>query len=227
MNNQLELRSINRTFKQGQKTVSVLRSISLDIGVGEIVGLIGPSGSGKSTLLHLAGLLEQPDSGQVRLLGQVCNTLSDKLRTKLRLQELGFIYQHHHLLSEFSAVENVIIPQMIAGKRTAIAVKKAKQTLDELELSERYDHRPGMLSGGEQQRVAIARALINNPSLLLADEPTGNLDPRTSQLVFSALVDMSRKRGLSALIATHNINLCSQMDRVLRLEDGYLLENVC
>ena len=223
-NPKLALESVTRGFLQGDRQIPVLRSVSMTIGTGEIIGLIGPSGSGKSTLLHLAGLLEKPDNGEIKLSGQACNNLSDKRRTYLRLRELGFVYQHHHLLAEFSAVENVIIPQMILGNEKAVAVRKAEGILDELELSERYSHRPGMLSGGEQQRVAIARALVNSPGLILADEPTGNLDPRTSQIVFTSLIEMSRRRGLSALIATHNLDLCKQMDRIIRLDDGYLFE---
>jgi len=202
-----------------------LRGASLTVAAGEIVALVGPSGSGKSTLLHLAGLLEKPDAGEVFVAGEPCGALTDQRQTDLRSKHLGFVYQHHHLLPEFSAVENVVMPQMIAGVERLDAEARAKLLLDSLGLGERYEHRPGMLSGGEQQRVAIARALANKPALLLADEPTGNLDPHTADGVFDALLTLSRDHGLAALVATHNPDLAQRMDRVVCLEEGVLVEN--
>ena len=220
----LKLDAVHRTFEQGGKRLEVLRGASLTVARGEIVALVGPSGSGKSTLLHLAGLLEKPDEGEVFIAGEPCAALTEKRLTELRLQYLGFVYQHHHLLPEFSAVENVVVPQMIAGVARRDAAVQAKALLDSLGLSERYDHRPGLLSGGEQQRVAIARALANGPSVLLADEPTGNLDPHTAGGVFDALLTLSRDHGLAALVATHNPELAKRMDRVVRLEEGILVD---
>ena len=219
----LKLDAVHRTFKQGGKRLDVLRGASLNVVPGEIVALVGPSGSGKSTLLHLAGLLEKPDQGSVFIAGEACGSLSEQRLTELRLQYLGFVYQYHHLLPEFSAVENVVVPQMIAGTAKGEAAIRAKHLLDSLGLSERYDHRPGLLSGGEQQRVAIARALANGPRVLLADEPTGNLDPHTAAGVFDALLTLSRDHGLAALVATHNPDLAKRMDRVVRLEEGVLV----
>ena len=220
----LKLDGVHRTFEQGSKRLEVLRGASLAVAPGEIVGLVGPSGSGKSTLLHLAGLLEKPDQGEVFVAGEASGGLSEHRMTELRLKYLGFVYQYHHLLPEFSAVENVVVPQMIAGTKKNEAATKAKALLDTLGLSERYDHRPGLLSGGEQQRVAIARALANGPSVLLADEPTGNLDPHTAGGVFDALLSLSKDHGLAALVATHNPDLAKRMDRIVRLEDGQLIE---
>jgi lipoprotein-releasing system ATP-binding protein len=199
-----------------------LRDVDLDVRPGELVGLIGPSGSGKSSLLHAAGLLERPSGGRVLIAGEDCSTLSDRSRTRLRLNAVGFIYQFHHLLPEFSAVENVALPLRIAGHRPAQATERAETLLTNLGLQARLTHRPGQLSGGEQQRVAIARALANRPRLLLADEPTGNLDPATSAQVFQSLFDLVRIEGVAALVATHNMALAGFMDRVFAIEDGRL-----
>lgn len=220
----LRLDGVHRTYVQGDKRLEVLRGADLTVERGEIVGLVGPSGSGKSTLLHLAGLLEQPDEGEVFIADESCAALSEQRLTELRLKYLGFVYQYHHLLPEFSAVENVVVPQMIAGTPRGEAATRAQSLLDSLGLAERYEHRPGLLSGGEQQRVAIARALANNPAVLLADEPTGNLDPHTADGVFDALLKLSREHGLAALVATHNPELAKRMDRVVQLNDGVLLE---
>lgn len=219
----LKLTGVTRTFEQGGKTLEVLRGVELEVKAGEIAALVGPSGSGKSTLLHIAGLLEKPDAGDVIINGESCGTLAEQRRTELRGKYLGFVYQYHHLLPEFSAVENVVVPQMIAGVSRSAATVRAKSLLDSLGLAERYDHRPGMLSGGEQQRVAIARALSNDPALLLADEPTGNLDPHTADGVFESLMNLSRSHGLAALVATHNPELAKRMDKVVRLEGGVLV----
>jgi lipoprotein-releasing system ATP-binding protein len=219
----LKLDAVTRTFEQGGKRLDVLRGAELTVNAGEIVALVGPSGSGKSTLLHLAGLLEKPDSGEVYINGEASGSLPEQRRTELRRQYLGFVYQYHHLLPEFSALENVVVPQMIAGVSRAAAADRAKGLLDSLGLGERYDHRPGLLSGGEQQRVAIARALANQPALLLADEPTGNLDPHTADGVFDALLSLSRSHGLAALVATHNPELAKRMDRTVRLDEGQLV----
>jgi lipoprotein-releasing system ATP-binding protein len=207
-------------FRQGDRRLDVLQGVDLAIAPGEIVALVGPSGAGKSTLLHIAGLLEQPDSGEVWLDGGDCAALPDSRRTALRCRTLGFVYQHHHLLPEFSALENVVIPQMVAGRSRAEARGDARELLAAVGLEARVDHRPGQLSGGEQQRVAIARALANRPSVLLADEPTGNLDPHTADDVFAVLMTRVREGGLAALVATHNLELSRRMDRVLRLEEG-------
>ncbi|MFL2770362.1 MAG: ABC transporter ATP-binding protein [Rhodospirillaceae bacterium] len=220
----LRLDSICRTYSQGGKPIEVLSNANLSVSRGEIVALVGQSGSGKSTLLHLAGLLEQPDRGEIIVSGESCSALSEKRLTELRLKHLGFVYQYHHLLPEFSAVENVVVPQMIACTTRKDAVCRAQTLLDSLGLRERYDHRPGLLSGGEQQRVAIARALANEPSIILADEPTGNLDPQTADSVFDALLKLSREHGLAAIVATHNPDLAARLDRVVRLDDGGLVE---
>lgn len=216
----LRLRQVVKSFRQGDRRLDVLQGVDLAIAPGEIVALVGPSGAGKSTLLHIAGLLEQPDAGEVWLDGGDCATLPDSRRTALRCRTLGFVYQYHHLLPEFSALENVVIPQMIAGRRRGAAREAARALLDAVGLAARVDHRPGQLSGGEQQRVAIARALANQPSVLLADEPTGNLDPHTADDVFAVLTARVREGGLAALIATHNLELSRRMDRVLRLDEG-------
>jgi len=218
----LRLDGIVRTYQQGSTALKVLKGCNLLLQSGEIVALVGPSGSGKSTLLHLAGLLERPDDGEVYLNGDPCGSLSDEGRTRLRRINLGFVYQHHHLLPEFTALENVVMPQMIAGADHADARLRAQQLLLSLNLSERENHQPGQLSGGEQQRVAIARALANEPSILLADEPTGNLDPETAAAVFDQLLILVRDHGLAAVIATHNQQLASRLDRTLRLENGQL-----
>ena len=218
----LELKDVHRTYEQGGSNLHVLRGANLTIAPGEIVALIGPSGAGKSTFLHIAGLLERPDAGEVRFHGQDCGSFDDDKRTELRRSKLGFVYQFHHLLPDFSAVENVIVPQMIAGKGRKEARARAETLLGALGLAARVDHRPGKLSGGEQQRVAIARALANNPAVLLADEPTGNLDPDTAEEVFAQLVKLAKEHGLAAIIATHNPALAGRMDRTVRLDHGLL-----
>ncbi|MFQ5957889.1 MAG: ABC transporter ATP-binding protein [Alphaproteobacteria bacterium] len=216
----LALEGVVRTFMQGGARLEVLRGVSLSIAPGEIVALVGPSGAGKSTLLHVAGLLERPDDGEVRIDGAACGALSDAERTRLRRERLGFVYQFHHLLPEFSALENVMLPQMIAGVARAAARKRARALLAALGLEPRAEHRPGRLSGGEQQRVAIARAMANGPAVLLADEPTGNLDPATADGVFDELLRLVRDSGLAALVATHNPDLAARMDATLGLEEG-------
>ncbi|EPY02720.1 ABC transporter ATP-binding protein [Magnetospirillum fulvum] len=219
----LRLSGIRRRFSQGKDVLDVLRGADLEIQSGEIVALVGPSGAGKSTLLHIAGLLEHPDQGEVFLAGISAGDQSEAERTRLRRLHLGFVYQFHHLLPEFSAVENVILPQMIAGIAKGQAREKAMDLLDRMGLANRADHRPGQLSGGEQQRVAICRALANGPRVLLADEPTGNLDPHTAESVFAELIALVRGTGVAALIATHNPDLAQRMDRVVTLRDGQLV----
>jgi lipoprotein-releasing system ATP-binding protein len=218
----LELAGVKRIFRQGGVELAVLNGIDLTLRPGELVALVGPSGAGKSTLLHLAGLLERPDAGEVRIAGQECGSLSDERRTQLRRATLGFVYQFHHLLPEFSALENVMIPQMIAGVGRGAAREKASALLRRVGLGERLSHRPARLSGGEQQRVAIVRALANDPKVLLADEPTGNLDHVTAEGVMATLIDITRATGLAALIATHNLDLARRLDRIVGLEDGRL-----
>jgi lipoprotein-releasing system ATP-binding protein len=220
----LRLDGVVRTFVQGPSRLEVLRGASLALQPGEMVALVGPSGAGKSTLLHVAGLLERADGGEVYILGRPCGRMSDTDRTAARRRMVGFVYQYHHLLPEFSALENVIIPQMIAGTSRAEARKRAAQLLEMVGLAKRASHRPARLSGGEQQRVAIARALANKPAILLADEPTGNLDPHTAQSVFDLLRALVHEARLAALIATHNLDLSRRMDRVLTLEDGHVAE---
>ena len=220
----LGMEGIRRTFIQGGTRLEVLRGISLGVLPGEIVALVGPSGSGKSTLLQIAGLLEAPDEGRILVAGQDCGKLNDDARTRARRHALGFVYQFHHLLPEFSAQENVMLPQMIAGVARGAAKTRAGQILGRLGLGERLTHRPARLSGGEQQRVAIARALANAPKVLLADEPTGNLDSHTADQVFALLMEVVREQGAAALIATHNPELASRMDRVVRLADGVLVD---
>lgn len=223
-NNILSLKNICKSFYQGQQKLDVLRNVDFEIASGEIVALIGPSGSGKSTLLQISGLLELPDSGHIYLDGQDCFIANDSVRTSLRRDFLGFVYQYHNLLPDFNALENVIIPQLIAGKSYKAAKERAKWLLDKMKLDGRFTHRPAELSGGEQQRVAIARALANTPKLLLADEPTGNLDPKTSDIVFEALLSIIKETGLAALIATHNMELAKSMDKQVSLQDGQLVE---
>jgi lipoprotein-releasing system ATP-binding protein len=218
----LALRDIRRVFKTGGAEIVVLNGIDLDLRRGEVVALVGPSGAGKSTLLHIAGLLERPDAGAVVIGGRDCSRLSDEERTLLRRTELGFVYQFHHLLPEFSALENVMLPQMIAGVARRPAREKAMALLDRIGLVPRASHRPARLSGGEQQRVAIARALANDPKILLGDEPTGNLDHATGETVLGALLDLIRRGDLAALIATHNLDLARRLDRVVALADGRL-----
>lgn len=220
----LELRNIARVFGNGPTELVVFRGLSLSVRPGELVALVGPSGAGKSSLLHIAGLLEAPSSGAVLFNGRDCAGIADAERTRIRREMLGFVYQYHHLLPEFSAVENVMMPQRIAGVPRAAAHAEAARLLALLGLGRRLDHWPGQLSGGEQQRVAIARALANKPRLLLADEPTGNLDPRTAQGVFEALTALVRNEGLAALVATHNLQLASRMDRALVLHEGRLID---
>jgi lipoprotein-releasing system ATP-binding protein len=218
----LRLEAIDKTFRQGGKALEVLHGVSLEVRPGELVALVGPSGSGKSTLLHIAGLLERADAGEVMVGGQTASLLDDNARTALRRNTIGFVYQYHHLLPEFSALENVVLPQMIAGLAKAEARVRAAELLGLVGLTERAEHRPARLSGGEQQRVAIARGLANAPAILFADEPTGNLDPHTADGVFDLLVKLVRGAGLAALIATHNLDLAARMDRTLRLEDGHI-----
>jgi lipoprotein-releasing system ATP-binding protein len=220
----LKLSGVARSFAQGRERLDVLKEVELAVRPGEVVALVGPSGAGKSTLLHIAGLLEKPDAGEVWVGGEAGGKLSDDKRTLLRRHHLGFVYQYHHLLPEFSALENVVMPQMIAGISRAEAADRASQLLDKLGLAPRLSHRPGQLSGGEQQRVAIARALANRPKVLLADEPTGNLDPSTAEGVFDELLSLAKDQGLAALIATHNPDLASRMDRTVRLAGGRLIE---
>ncbi|MEO0809193.1 MAG: ABC transporter ATP-binding protein [Pseudomonadota bacterium] len=220
----LQLIDLQRAFHQGERTIKVLNGASATLHGGQVVALVGPSGSGKSTLLHIAGLLETPDTGQVIVEGQDCSRMNDEQRTTVRRAQLGFIYQFHQLLPEFSALENVVIPQMIQGKTRAASSKRARELLTMLGLEHRVDHRPAELSGGEQQRTAIARGLANEPKLLLADEPTGNLDPDTSERVFQDLMELVKHTGVAALVATHNMDLAFRMHRVLRLEAGRLTE---
>ena len=220
----LELRGVVRTYKQAGVALPVLRGASVALWPGEIAALVGPSGAGKSTLLHTAGLLERPDGGEVLLGGRDCAGMSDGQRTEIRRSQLGFVYQFHHLLPEFSAIENVMLPQMIAGASKAKARARALELLAMVGLRERADHRPARLSGGEQQRVAIVRALANSPRVLLGDEPTGNLDIHTAEDVMGALIDIVRRTGLAALIATHNLELARRMDRMLSLEEGVIVE---
>ncbi|MEP7455322.1 ABC transporter ATP-binding protein [Phyllobacterium sp. SB3] len=216
----LQLISVGRRYDEIGRELIILDDASFSLGKGEMVALVAPSGAGKSTLLHTAGLLERPDSGDVILDGRSCGALSDEERTAIRRNDVGFVYQFHHLLPEFSALENVMMPQMIRGMKPAVASERAQQLLDYMKVGARASHRPSELSGGEQQRVAIARAVANAPLVLLADEPTGNLDPVTSSYVFEALEALVRQSGLSAMIATHNHELARRMDRRVTLKDG-------
>jgi lipoprotein-releasing system ATP-binding protein len=218
----LSMRGLRRTYTTAAGGLEVLRGIDLDVFPGEIVGLIGPSGSGKSSLLHAAGLLERPTAGDIWVGGRDCSGLSERQRTRMRLGSIGFVYQFHHLLPEFTALENVAMPALIAGGKARAARDRAQALLTQLGLEERVHHQPAQLSGGEQQRVAIARAMANEPALLLADEPTGNLDPDTAAAVFQALFDLVRGQGVAALIATHNLELARYMDRVFALREGHL-----
>jgi len=221
----LRFENVVRVFKEGTAgQLEIFRDANACLMPGEIVALVGPSGAGKSSLLHIAGLLEAPTSGDILVDGQYVAAMSDDERTAIRRQTIGFVYQAHHLLPEFSALENVVIPQMIAGKKRADAVVEATRLLTVMGLESRLTHRPAQLSGGEQQRVAIARALANHPRILLADEPTGNLDPKTASGVFEALVALVRAEGVAALIATHNLTLAARMDRALVLHEGKLLD---
>ena len=220
MSEPLALRGVSRAYRSGDEVLQVLAGADLVLAAGEIVALVAPSGTGKSTLLHLAGLLEQPDSGAVLVDGRDAGQLSDAERTAIRRDRIGFVYQAHHLLAEFTAIENVVLPQMVAGKTRRVAMERASALLSSFGLGHRLKHLPGKLSGGEKQRVAIARALANAPGVLLADEPTGNLDVGTSGVVFDALIGMVRSQGVAALIATHNPELAGRMDRRVTIRDG-------
>ncbi|MEB3702790.1 Lipoprotein-releasing system ATP-binding protein LolD [Candidatus Bealeia paramacronuclearis] len=222
----LVLKGIQRTFLQAVETLEIIRGANLELFPGEIVALIGPSGSGKSTLLQTIGLLEHAQGGEILIEGKDCTKLDDQGRTLVRRQKLGFVYQFHHLLPEFSALENVVIPQMINGKSKSDAEVRAKSLLTSVGLEHRLTHRPARLSGGEQQRVAIVRALANSPAILLADEPTGNLDEKTANAVFQELIKLVREQNLAALIATHNTDLAAQMDRTVTLHEGQLVESI-
>ena len=220
----LRLDAVARTYKEGEGQLEVFRNVNLSVAPGELVALVGPSGAGKSSLLHMAGLLEAPSAGEIVIAGAPASSLSDAERTRIRRDTIGFVYQAHHLLPEFTALENVVIPQLIAGKRRKDAEAEAARLLTMVGLENRMTHRPAQLSGGEQQRVAIARALANKPRLLLADEPTGNLDPRTAAGVFEALIAIVRAEGLAVLVATHNLTLAAKMDRALILDEGRLID---
>jgi len=220
----LRLENVSRRYKEGEGQLEVFRDLNMSLQAGEIVALVGQSGVGKSSLLHMAGLLEAPSGGEIYIGGVAASRLPEQERTRIRRDMIGFVYQAHHLLPEFDALENVVLPQMIAGKSRADAAVEAGRLLTALGLGERLTHRPAQLSGGEQQRVAIARALANKPRILLADEPTGNLDPRTSGGVFDALLAITRAEGLAALIATHNFQLAARMDRSLVLQQGMLVD---
>ena len=220
----LELRGVLRTFRQGGRDIEVLRDVRMSLVPGEIVALVGPSGAGKSTLLHVAGLLERPDAGAVIVGAEDASALPEADRTRLRRGTLGFVYQFHHLLPEFSALENIMLPQMIAGISRAEARSRAGELLEMVGLGDRSTHRPAQMSGGEQQRIAIARSVANAPAVLLADEPTGNLDPETARGVFRQMLKLVRSAALAALIATHNHDLAAQMDRTLQLRDGRVEE---
>ena len=223
MSEPLILDAVSRRFQSGEETLHVLNSADLRLAPGEIVALVAPSGAGKSTLLHLAGLLERPSGGRILVDGRDTGSMNDTARTALRRDRIGFVYQFHHLLPEFTALENVVMPQLIAGKPRSECARRAQQLLEALGLGARLQHLPGKLSGGEKQRVAIARALANRPAILLADEPTGNLDIGTSNVVFEELLRAVRGQGAAALIATHNPDLAQRMDRVVRLLDGKIV----
>ena len=219
----LELNALEKAYHRGHPNqINVLNGANLDVKRGEIIALVAPSGAGKSTLLHIAGLLDTPDAGEVKFQGEILNSMSDRKRTAIRRREIGFIYQFHHLLPEFSALENVMLPQLANGQSRSLAKSRAAELLSKVGIAERADHRPAELSGGEQQRVAFCRALANAPKVLLADEPTGNLDQTTSEQVFETLVSVVRQTGLSAVIATHNPQLAAQMDRTVTLKNGML-----
>ncbi len=219
----LELKNVARSYAEGKGRLDVFKDLNLTVRAGEIVALVGQSGSGKSSLLHIAGLLEAPTAGEVFIAGQNCSQLDDKARTRIRRIGIGFVYQFHHLLPEFSAMENVMMPQLIAGTSRSAAKDRARELLTRLGLEPRLEHRPSELSGGEQQRVAIARALANRPLLLLADEPTGNLDPETASRVHDELLRLISDEGLGALVATHNLDLAQGMSRIARLERGMIV----
>ena len=219
----LRLDNVTRRYSEGEGQLEIFSGLNMTLEQGEIVALVGQSGAGKSSLLHMAGLLEAPTSGEIYINGEAASRLPDQDRTRIRRDTIGFVYQAHHLLPEFDALENVVLPQMIAGKSRKDAEDGARRLLDKMGLGKRLTHRPAQLSGGEQQRVAIARALANRPRILLADEPTGNLDPKTSGGVFDSLIDTVRSEGLAALIATHNFELAARMDRALLLHQGKLV----
>jgi lipoprotein-releasing system ATP-binding protein len=220
----LHVAGVDRIYRTGASELAVLKGCDLGIAAGQSVAMVAPSGAGKSTLLHIAGLLERPDAGEVYIGGRPTLTMNDKERARMRREEIGFVYQFHHLLPEFNALENVTIPQLIRGHSEKTAKSRSKELLEFLGLGARLDHRPSQLSGGEQQRVAIARAVANAPRVLLADEPTGNLDPKTADHVFGALSELVRASGLAALIATHNLELASRMTRRVTLRDGHVEE---
>lgn len=220
----LELAAVERRYDQGEQSLSILKGADFRLMTGQTVALVAPSGTGKSTLLHLAGLLERPDGGEVMINGRACGTLDDAARTAIRRNDIGFVYQFHHLLPEFTAVENIMMPQLIAGLPRKEARERAAALLDYMRIGHRGEHRPAELSGGEQQRVAIARAVANAPRVLLADEPTGNLDPKTAGYVFEALKALVKQSGLAAMIATHNHDLAAIMDRRVTLEAGKVVE---
>ena len=219
----LRITGLHQTFHQGGRELKVLRDLDMTVDRGEAVALIGPSGSGKSTLLHAAGLLEQPDGGEIEIAGQRCSTMGDAQRTVIRRKQLGFVYQFHHLLPEFTALENVMMPMRLARAPKSEGLSRAEKLLGEMGLADRIGHVPAQLSGGEQQRVAIARALANQPVLLLADERTGNLDQATAELVFEELLLAVRDRGLSMLVATHDVMIADRLDRVVRIQDGHVV----
>lgn len=219
----LRLDKVGRYFVQGERRLTILDQAEVEIESGEMVALIAPSGAGKSTLLQIAGLLDRPNEGEVLIAGEACGGLEDARRTEMRRRAIGFVYQFHHLLPEFSALENVMLPQMILGLSRDAAARRARDLLEFMRIGKRADHRPAELSGGEQQRVAIARAVANAPRVLLADEPTGNLDPTTSSYVFDALTSLVRQSGVAALIATHNHDLAARMDRAVTIQDGKVL----
>ncbi len=222
----LQLTQVVRTYRQAEESLQVLRGATLTLRPGELVALVGPSGAGKSTLLHVAGLLEHADGGEVTIDGRPCAGMSDADRTAVRRKDIGFVYQFHHLMPEFNALENVMIPQMLAGNSRRDARDRARSLLQLVGLTDRATHRPARLSGGEQQRVAVARALANRPLVLLADEPTGNLDHKTADEVFALFTEFVREGNLAALVATHNMGIANRMDRILRLEDGILREGM-
>ena len=222
----LQLQGICKSYNSGQSSeIQVLRGVDLTLMPGEVVAMVAPSGAGKSTLLHIAGLLDTPDQGEIQVAGRDVAGRSDRVRTGVRRRDIGFVYQFHHLLPEFTAAENIVLPQLANGIGQSQAQSRAQALLTRVGLSDRVDHRPAALSGGEQQRVAFCRALANSPHVLLADEPTGNLDPETADQVFGALMDLARETGLSALVATHNLELAARMDRQVRLEGGVLVDS--
>jgi lipoprotein-releasing system ATP-binding protein len=220
----LELVGVSRHYREGDARLDILVDAEFTLNPGETAALIAPSGAGKSTLLHVAGLLERPDAGEVKIEGKPTFSMDDTGRTRLRRDSIGFVYQFHHLLPEFTALENAMLPQMVSGLPRAEATQRAQELLEYLRVGSRAGHRPGQLSGGEQQRVAIARAVANAPALLLADEPTGNLDPRTAEHVFATLLTLARGSGVAALVATHNLELAQQLDRRITLRDGKIIE---